>query len=67
MRRRRNCERTLATPDVDELQALLDSPYVGVPAMTFTTADRYARIAAAPCVLESTVNRQQPPLDMFYT
>ena len=32
--------------NVDELQAFLDSPYVKVPAMTFTTADRYARIAA---------------------
>lgn len=33
--------------NIDELLAFLDSPYVTVPAMTFTTADRYARIAAA--------------------
>ncbi len=33
--------------NVDELQAFLDSPYVTVPAMSLTTADRYARIASA--------------------
>ena len=32
---------------VDELLTFVDSPYVRVPAMSFTTADRYARIAAA--------------------
>ena len=30
-----------------ELHAFLDSPHVTVPAVTFTTADRYSRIAAA--------------------
>ena len=33
--------------NVDELLTFVDSPYVRVPAMSFTTADRYARIAAA--------------------
>ena len=33
--------------NVRELHAFLDSPHVSVPAMTFTTADRYSRIASA--------------------
>ena len=33
--------------NVRELHAFLDSPHVAIPAMTLTTADRYARIAAA--------------------
>ena len=30
-----------------ELHAFLDNPHVSIPAMSLTTADRYARIAAA--------------------
>ena len=33
--------------NVRELHAFLDNPYVTVAAMSFTTADRYSRIAAS--------------------
>ena len=32
--------------NVRELHAFLDSPYVTIPAMSLTTADRYSRVAA---------------------